>query len=300
MIGILRMEEMAEVKGSFDFSVAMSVYQKDQPRHFERALDSVIKQTLPPREIVIVLDGPVGGEVTDIIRDRAEKHRERIAIRTISFKRNRGLGPALKAAVERCRYEWVARMDSDDIARPKRFEIQVNYIMQNPDTDVLGGQIAEFMDEDETTLSYRRTPLTAEGIGNALKRRCPFNHMTVMMRREAVLGAGNYRAWHFNEDYDLWIRMFLNGSRFANVDRVLVKVRIGREMYRRRGGLAYFRSEKRIQSMLFKEGVIGMRGYLANVWIRFLVQIVLPDSLRGIVFRRFARDSRKPGPHAGR
>ena len=97
MIGILRMEEMAEEKGSFDFSVAMSVYQKDQPRHFERALDSVIKQTLPPREIVIVLDGPVGGEVTDIIRDRAEKHRERIAIRTISFSLGKSPGTGFKS-----------------------------------------------------------------------------------------------------------------------------------------------------------------------------------------------------------
>lgn len=286
---------MTKEKGSIDFSVAMSVYQKDQPRHFEKALDSVIEQTVPPGEIVIVLDGPVGKEITNIIRDRAYRHKDRMAIRVIYLKRNRGLGPALKAAVEHCRYEWIARMDSDDIARSTRFEIQMNYIMQNPETDVLGGQIAEFMDEDETILSYRRTPLTAEEIGNALKRRCPFNHMTVLMRKEAVLRAGNYRAWHFNEDYDLWIRMFLNGCRFANVDCVLVKARIGREMYRRRGGLAYFESEKRIQSMLLKDGVIGTRGYLENVLLRFAVQILLPDTLRGIVFRRFARTSRQPG-----
>lgn len=286
---------MAKEKGSFDFSVAMSVYQKDQPRHFEKALDSVIEQTVPPGEIVIVLDGPVGDEMTDIIRDRAYRYKERMAIRMIPLKRNHGLGPALKIAVEHCRYEWVARMDSDDIARRERFEIQVSYIMQNPETDVLGGQIAEFMEEDETILAYRRTPLTDEEIRNALKRRCPFNHMTVMMRKEAVLRAGNYRAWHFNEDYDLWIRMFLDGCRFANVDCVLVRARVGREMYRRRGGLAYFESEKRIQSMLLKEGVIGAREYLVNVLLRFVVQILLPDGFRGIVFRRFARTSCRPG-----
>ena len=289
MIGILRMEEMAEEKGSFDFSVAMSVYQKDQPRHFERALDSVIKQTLPPREIVIVLDGPVGGEVTDIIRDRAEKHRERIAIRTISFKRNRGLGPALKAAVERCRYEWVARMDSDDIARPKRFEIQVNYIMQNPDTDVLGGQIAEFMDEDETTLSYRRTPLTAEGIGNALKRRCPFNHMTVMFRKSAVLKSGGYEDWHYNEDYFLWIRMLLTECKFANLPQVLVNVRVGKDMYARRGGWKYFKSEAGIQRYMFDKGLISFPRYGYNVLGRFVLQVVMPNSLRAFLFQKLFR-----------
>lgn len=118
------------------------------------------------------------------------------------------------------------------------------------------------------------------------------NHVTVMFRKSEVLKAGNYQDWFWNEDYYLWIRMRLAGCKFANVPEVLVNVRTGSDMYARRGGIKYFRSEKALQKYMLDNNVIGFSTYLMNVLKRFIVQVLLPNDIRGWVFRTFARQNK--------
>ena len=280
------------------FSVAMCVYGKDNPDWFDKALCSVIDQTVQPDEIVLVVDGPIPDSIQNVIDKYSKICAEGIGLdnltkmitfQVVYLKENQGLGKALRKAVTTCKYEIIARMDSDDIAVRNRFELQLTYLMSHPNTDILGGQIEEFIGEITNVAGRRIVPLTDANCKAYLKKRCPFNHMSVMYKKEAVLKAGNYRDWFYNEDYYLWVRMALDKCVFANLPEVLVQVRVGKEMYARRGGGKYFRSEEKIQRLMLQNGLISVPRYLVNVGERLIIQVLMPNTLRGWVLRKFAR-----------
>lgn len=270
-----------------DFSVAMSVYGKDDPGFFDRALSSITdEQTLKPSQIVLVADGPLRAELDAVI----EKYQKKYGIfKIIRLPENRGLGNALKLALENADFELVARMDSDDVSLPTRFEKQVVYFEKDSAPDVVGGDISEFIGEEKNIVAYRRVPTDPADIRAYLKKRCPFNHMTVMYKKSAVLSAGGYLDLHFNEDYYLWIRMQLAGATFANTGTVLVNVRTGSNLYARRGGKRYFQSEKYLQKFMLEHKMMSRLTYAGNVTKRWIVQCCLPNRMRGWVFRTFAR-----------
>ena len=269
------------------FSVAISVYKNDNPTFFDRALESITdSQTVKPSEIVLVVDGPVTEEIDTVI----DKYSARYNFKVIRLETNGGLGNALKVATNNCSNELIARMDSDDVATSDRFEQQLYFFEQNPDIDIVGGNISEFIDNEENIIGYRIVPTSDAEIKKYLKKRCPLNHVSVMFKKSALEKAGGYLEWHYNEDYYLWVRMFLKGAVFSNTGTTLVNVRVGKEMYSRRGGRKYFKSEKKLQKYMLNQKVINRLTYISNVSKRFIVQCLLPNSLRGLVFRKMARN----------
>lgn len=268
------------------FSVCTSVYKNDDPAFVRVAMDSIIRQTVKPDEIIIVRDGPVPEELQRVLNEYQEQFQE---VRVIPFEKNQGLGYAMRTAVAEAQYDIIARMDSDDIAVPNRFEQQLSFLEEHPDIDIVGGQISEFIGSPDNIVSYRLVPISNDDIYAFIKERCPFNHMTIMARKQAVLQAGNYIEWHYNEDYYLWIRMALKHCKFANMPYVLVNVRSGEGMYKRRGGWKYFDSERGIQRFMLKNDMISPLRYCYNVLARFVIQVILPDSLRGYVFQKLFR-----------
>ena len=116
------------------------------------------------------------------------------------------------------------------------------------------------------------------------------DEVTVMLRKQAVNEAGGYLDWYCDEDYYLWLRLFLAGGSFANVPETLVMVRVSEEMYARRGGWKYFQSEARLQKYMYRQRIITFPLYCVNVMKRVIVQLLLPNKLRGWVFRRLARE----------
>ncbi len=265
------------------FSVAMCVYGKDDPIHFKRALDSVLSGMVKPDEVVLVVDGPVPDAL-----DRVITAYEGENFRVIRFSENRGHGDARRASVEACRYPLIAVMDADDVCLPTRFKEQLA-CLEATGADIVGGDIAEFIGTEENVVGYRRVPTEDAQIKEYLKYRCPFNQVSVMFRKEMYDKAGGYIDWYWEEDYYLWLRMLKAGAIFANTGEVTVLVRTGDEMYRRRGGLRYFKSERRLQKYMLNSGIIGRMTYIKNVAKRFVVQVLLPNRIRGWVFRKFAR-----------
>lgn len=267
------------------FSVCMNVYHKDDPAWFRMAVNSVLEQTVKPDEVVLVVDGPVGAELNAVIRD----FEELACFKVVRLETNQGLGTARRIGMEHCSHELVAMMDADDLSVPDRFERQLAVFEQDDTLSIVGGQIAEFHNTVDQIVGIRTVTLTDGEIKKDLKQRCPFNHVTVMVKKQDVLRAGGYQHWYCNEDYYLWIRMYLTDLKFANVSEILVNVRIGDEMYQRRGGWNYFVSELGIQNLMLKESVIGIGTYLINVAKRLAVQVLMPNWIRGIVFKKFAR-----------
>lgn len=269
------------------YSVLMSLYIKEKPEYLDLAIQSMVEQTLMPNEIVIVKDGPITNELQEVLDKYTKKYPGLFNI--VGYKENKGLGYALNYGLEYCRNELVARMDTDDISEKDRCRKQVNYFTKNPKLDILGGQIEEFIGDINNIVGKRVVPLKDEEIKKYLKKRCPFNHVAVMLKKSSIKKVGNYKEWYFNEDYYLWIRALLNNLKFGNLEDTLVRVRVGQEMYGRRGGILYFNSEYKIQKYLLENKVISIWRFGINIFLRFIIQILLPSNLRGVILKKFAR-----------
>lgn len=212
-----------------------------------------------------------------------------IALSVLRFKENQGHGKARQRGIEACRNEIIALMDSDDICVPDRFEQQIPFFMTDG-IDIVGGNIAEFIHAEENIIAFRNVPTKDAEIKTYMKKRCPFNQMSVMFRKNSVIDAGGYLDWYCDEDYYLWIRMALNECTMANTGTVLCHVRVGEDMYHRRGGVKYFQSEAKLQKYMLDHKMISFGTYSTNVVKRLIVQVFLPNRLRGWVFRKVARD----------
>lgn len=268
------------------FSVCMAVYRGDNAEDFATAVRSVYaKQTVKPTEIIVVVDGPI----PDALENTLAMLQDEAPLRIIRFDENRGHAAARQAGLEAASNGIVALMDADDISVPDRFEKQLAFMAEHPDAAVIGGQIDEFVGTLENVVGRREVPCENEEIHIWLKGRCPFNQMSVTMLRTPALAVGGYQDWYCDEDYYLWCRMALAGYRFANLPDVLVNVRVGAEMYSRRGGWRYFRSEAKLQRYMLRNKLIGLPRYLYNVAGRFAVQVAIPNKVRGFVFQKLFR-----------
>lgn len=271
------------------YSVLMSVYVNDNADYLVDSINSMINQTIVPAEIVIIKDGPLTYGL-DAALEKFKREYPKL-IKIYGYEENRGLGEALKFGVLNCTHELIARMDADDISILDRCEKQLAIFEQDDTIDMVGGHIAEFISSQEEIVSIRKVPIFDNSIKENMKYRCPFNHMTVMFKKKSVLKSGNYDSWFWNEDYYLWIRMMQNNCSFRNIDKILVNVRIGKEMFKRRGGKKYFQSERKLQKYMLNNGIINFHTYLINVSKRWIVQCLLPNNVRALVFKRFAREN---------
>lgn len=270
-----------------EYSVLMSVYYKEKPEYLAQAIDSMLMQTVPPHEFVIICDGPLTPALDALLAEYEAGNKE--LFRIIRFEKNRGLGLALRDGVTLCRCDLIARMDSDDISMPDRIEKQLAVLKENPEISIVGGQIAEFNNTPEQIVSYRIVPQYHEEILHFMRSRNAMNHVTVLFRKDAVLDAGNYESLLGYEDYYLWVRMLKMGKRFRNLSDICCYVRVGDQMFRRRGGMAYFRYAMIMEKHLLRLKLINRRQYVQNLAVRFIGAVLIPDSFRGFFQKALMR-----------
>lgn len=267
------------------FSVLMAVYAKEQPAYLTAALESLCNCHTPIQEVVLVEDGPL----TDALHEVIARFRVRLPLKSLALSHNQGLGPALTAGLQICSTPWVARFDTDDLLVPNRFERQIGWLRAHPDLDLCGGWIREFDANPQAEAGrIRCVPETHEAITAYARGRNPFNHMTVMFRRDAALAAGGYGNEPMYEDYALWVRMLQRGARTANLPEVLVLARTGHGMFERRGGLKYVASEWAMQRTFLRDGFIGSLRFLTNLAFRLPVRLA-PNRMRKWVYELFLR-----------
>lgn len=264
------------------FSILLSVYYKENPHYLKMALDSIVSQTVLAEEIIIIKDGILTKELDEVI-DLFILSQNSATV--YSLPQNVGLGKALNWGLLKCSNNLVARMDSDDIALPNRFEKQLRCFEQDSSLSIVGGAITEFIDTPDKIVAKRICPLEDSEVKQYMKSRCGFNHMTVMFKKSDVLHAGNYQDWFWNEDYYLWLRMLLCGCKFQNLPDTLVNVRVGKDMYSRRGGKKYFTSEYKLQKYMYNHRIISYPRFIFNSCIRFCIQVLMPNKLRGYIFK---------------
>lgn len=268
------------------FSVLMSLYAKERPDNLRFSLDSIFRQSLPPDEVILVKDGPLTKYLEDIVNAFASAHPE---MKIVALSENRGLGRALNEGLQHCSHELVARMDTDDIAKPERFARQVRYMECNPDIAVCGTWMDEFDGTPDNILSVKKTPETHTDITEYARGRNPLNHPSVMFRKSAVLASGNYEHFPLFEDYYLWARMIVKGYKLHNIQESLMWFRSSPDMYRRRGGWKYACDEARFQRALNRIGLISTPTACKNIVIRFGVRI-MPNFIRGMIYKKLLRN----------
>ncbi len=268
-----------------EFSVLMSIYYKEVPSNFRESLDSIIAQSYKPSEIILVEDGPLTKDLYAVIE---EYKKELYNLITVPLEKNSGLGIALNKGLKHCHYNIIARMDTDDISMPNRFEEEIKYLDTHPDIDVVSAWVEEFHDKRFLNDTIKKLPETQDEIYSYGKKRNPVNHPVVMFRKEAVLKAGGYKPFPLFEDYYLWVRILMNGGRFYNIQHPLLYFRRTIDMIRRRGGQSYAKKEIAFQREIYKIGYINLFQMLSNIFIRTCIRI-MPLNFRGLVYRKLLR-----------
>ena len=274
-------------------SVLMSVYKNDKPEWFETAMMSMVNQTLKPDEIVLLVDGPVGEELREKIHELAKNNK---IIKLIENEKNKGLGLTLQQGILECKNDLIARMDADDYSVPTRLEEELKFMQEN-DLDMVGSSVLEFVDDIENVVSEKKVPCTQDEILNFAKSRNPFCHMTVIYKKDKVLEAGNYQHMLYCEDYYLWVRMLQKGCKVGNLSKPLVFMRTTKDMYKRRGGYKYFKNQNQLLNYMRKTKFISYFAYLKNKFIRFCVQVLMPNSLRQKFYERLRKSEKNNGKH---
>lgn len=269
-----------------EISVLMAVYKNDVAANFEAAVESVIKQTLPPKQVVIVVDGPVSDELKATLEKLATTY---ALIELVWLPENVGIGQAVKVGTEHCRYSFIARMDSDDLSVPTRFAKEMAYLTEHPEVDVVGSNGQEFWDEPSHLAGVRLVPETHAEIVKFMQRRSPFCQQSVIMKKAALIKAGGYRDYTCAEDWDLWIRMYLSGAVFYNIQESLVYMRINRDTFVRRHGLKYYRNIKQILKFMRQHKMLNSIQYTREKIIRFIGHVLVPIGMKNFFYRKFLR-----------
>lgn len=268
------------------FSVLMPVYFKENSEYFNTALESIVNQTLKPNEIVIVKDGALTQELDTVIKEYVSKFPQLFHI--VSLEKNVGQGKARNAGLQACKYNIVALMDSDDIARKDRFEIQIKYLETHSEIDCIGSFITEFENNPNDIESIKAVPITHDAIFNFGKWRSPMNNMTVVYRKDKVMEVGAYNFFNFGEDYYLFAKMLMNGCKFYNIEECLVNARAGSRMLAKRVGWNKIKQEFLLFYEFRKMGYINNFQFVRNVSLKFLLRVI-PNWLRSWIYRKFLR-----------
>lgn len=272
------------------YSVLMSVYEKEKPSYFCESIESMLRQTVKPDEIVIVKDGPLTPELEKVISYYIEKHPNIFNI--VPLKKNLGLGPALNEGLKKCKNNLVARMDTDDISLENRCELQLKEFEKTPQVSICGTMIDEFHGNIQNVIAKRVVPLNHADIVKFGRRRSPFNHVSVMYKRDDVLSCdGGYHDIQRKEDIDLFVRMINNNYVGKNINKSLVLVRSGDDYFSRRKSWDNCKSYILVVYNFWKKGYSSffdflfvffaqMTMFLSPVW---LLKLISNNMLRGKV-----------------
>lgn len=263
-------------------SVLMATYKGERPEFLNASLTSIwTQQSRKPDQIIVVKDGPLTPELSHILHQWKNIIGDNLTI--LAREKNEGLAAALNEGIKHICCELVARMDSDDIAMPDRFEVQEQYFIEHPQTDILGGWIDEFNTDINNIISIRKVPQDHAAIYNYGKTRCPVNHPTIMFRSDVFKKYGTYPTSIFPEDYAFWARLLKNGATFHNIQRSLVWFRFSPDVISRRGGWQYVQREWQLLHYMLNIEYINFGQYIYCLCLRTIIGFS-PVWLRNLIY----------------
>ena len=268
------------------YSVLMSVYHKEKPEYLKQAVESIQAQTLPTDDFVLVCDGPLNDALDEVIIAKQQEMGE--SLNVVRLAKNGGLGNALNEGIKHCKNELVARMDSDDIAYPDRCEKQISVFNTHLEVSICSGIVEEFTTDPNIVDTRRVPPETNAEIVEFAKKHNPFNHPCVMYKKSAVEAVDSYQDFYLLEDYYLWLRMLMAGYQGYNIQESLLHMRAGSDMYLRRAGWKYAKTQAKLFKFMKQQGFIGNGQYIKSCVIRS-GSALAPNWLRKFMLEKVLR-----------
>lgn len=268
------------------YSVTMSVYGKEKPEFLRRSIKSIMEQTHPTDDFIIVCDGELTKELDEVLLQAQEKYN---AIKIVRTKGHVGTAAAANMSLEMCKNEYIGKMDSDDIALPQRFEKQLRRMMLHPELDIIGGYIEEFDSDTGGTIAIKKVPLCNDTVHEYAKRRNPFNNPTLLFKKSAATAAGGYSEDLARcEDYDFVVKMLANGAVGGNIPQVLLKYRITQGNYERRRNFANTKAFIAARWKIYRSGYSSLVDFIIPCAAQVAL-FLLPSSMTGLIYRKAMR-----------
>lgn len=254
-------------------AVILSLYKNDRIKFVKQAVESILNQTYGNFDFYIQYDGSVEGEVDAYLlnlKDERVKIRQRVE--------NKGLAQSLNDLLNIVKpkdYEFIARMDADDISVLNRFEKQISYLELNSIVDMVGGAINEIDEESNDRGKVIKYPCSPNDCRAFFAKRNPVAHPTVMFRRSFFDNVG----WHYpidferNEDTRLWHEGYKHGCVIANIPDVVLNFRVTDAMLtQRRSGIAFAKSQLELRKLIARDLGFGAKAYI-YAYAMFLLMI---------------------------
>ena len=259
----------------------MAVYDGDKTRFLDQSLRSLLNQDLKAKEVIIVKDGYVRKDICDIIK----KYKKDLNIIEVQIPINVGLAMALNEGLKYCQYDYIARMDADDICKHNRLIIQEQFLIKNPEIDIVGSYVQD-IDSEGNKLKIVKYPENHKKCYSRFAYRDPVAHPSVMFRRRYFLKAGMYnKKYRKNQDSILWMNGFLKGCLFANIPQVLLYFRTDNDFYKmRRGGFEKAKEILKLRIRINRKMKYGLNAYIYTIII-FIIRL-LPDSILRIFYSK--------------
>lgn len=265
--------------------VLLPLYKNDRSEYLTKAVESVLHQTYQNVYLYIGVDGPVG----DDMMSKLEEFGFRSNVSVISFKENRGLACVLNDLLDICffeGYEYIARMDADDISLPDRLEKQMAYLEKHPEVDVVGGAIDEIDENGNRQGKIIVYPETPEDCRLFFSKRNPHAHPAVLFRKRFFEKANcKYRSeYRQNQDTMLWYDGMMAGTIHANIPDVVLKFRMTDSLFKkRRNGFAFAKKQLKDRLMINRGLGYGKKADLYG-FAMFLL-LISPVWIKKIAYR---------------
>lgn len=268
-------------------AVILPVYKNDKVPYVRLSFDSILNQTYKDIHLFIGVDGPVGKDLEECLKRYEQDGRVTVEW----FKENRGLAIVLNDLLDICfkeGYEYIARMDADDISMPNRLEKQITYLIEHPEIDVVGGAIEEIDANSESRGKIIVYPLTPDECYKFFAKRNPHAHPAVLFRKSFFDKAGcKYRPeYRQNQDTMLWLDGMKGGTKHANLQDVVLRFRFTNSLFKkRRNGWAFARKQLHDRKVINK--TLGY-GFGATVFgYMMFVMLVSPAWVKKISYKVF-------------
>jgi glycosyltransferase involved in cell wall biosynthesis len=198
-------------------TVLMPVYNTE--KFIEKAINSVLNQTFTDFELLIINDGSTDSSLA-LIQSFTDDR-----IKVIS-QPNKGVAAALNNGLTHANADYIARFDADDICRPNRLQVQYDFMLANPDYQIIGSGVDYVSVDGEYIFTYRPSALTYSEILALNPKICPFIHSSVFYKKEVIIHYGGYNEYAYTfEDHLLWANLIRN-EKACNLNQSLIKVRL--------------------------------------------------------------------------
>lgn len=278
-------------------SVLMSVYKNEHPQYLDRSIKSIwTDQTIKPSEIILIEDGPLPDELEHTIN----RWKELIGNKLIIHKnvKNLGLTKSLNIGLQIASSDFIARMDSDDISDPKRFERQTKYLETHPDVAIVGGAMQEF-NSSNPKLNVRHYPRNNEEVMHTIYKASPLAHPTVMMRSEIFRNGLKYdERYRTSQDIALWFDAICAGYKIGNIDDITLYFRRDDEMFRRRSRAKawnefriYMNGVRRVYGLFSLKYVFPISRLIFRLMPLSVVKFIYGSKIRHYVVDKKSKDA---------